>query len=227
MTHQRILDVYRTDPFAAGLHEVLGAVDNLDEPFVIHRGDVAGFEPSIFGPAMSLVGRIIVTGSYPGTTYFELAGSVPVARSLHGLALGAFRAHHTQFDKGCRPALFCADFILLVRGPVAHVALEFADRGKWRRFGHPPEVEDVEVMFVECAHEALRWRRAPTNETNRPPEFPAAGVFLQSSEHAEPDGGDTARDSDVLLADQVEDTFGVHIGPRENQAGASHGARIG
>src|ERR1700722_58108 len=179
MSHQRVFNIHGTDPFAAGLHQVLGAVDNLDKPLIIHRSDVAGFEPAILGPAMGLVWGIVVAGSYPGTAYFELAGSIAVAGSFDRLALEAFRAHHAQFDKGSRPALFCSDFVLSVGGPVAHVAFEFADSGEGRGFGHAPEMEDVEIVLVEGAHEALRRGRAADDNANGPCEFPAPGIFLE------------------------------------------------
>src|SRR5580704_4232357 len=227
MTHQCVFDVHRTDPLTARLNQVFGAVDNLHKTFVIHGGDVPRFEPAIFGPAMRLVGRIVVAGSHPGPADFQFAGSIAVTGCFDGIAFWTLRAHDAEFDEGHRPALFCADFILLVGGPVAHVAFEFADRGQGRGFGHAPEVEYVKVVFVQGAHEALRRGGAPANEADGPAELPAAGIFLECSEHAEPNGGNTACDGDVLLPDQVENAFRVDIGPRENQTGAGHGAGIG
>src|SRR5580693_66658 len=227
VTHQYVFDVHGTDPLTARLNQVFGAVDNLHKTFVIHGGHVPRLEPAIFGPAVRLVGSIVVAGSHPGSADFQFAGSIAVAGSFDGIAFETFRAHDAEFDEGRRPALFCSDFILLVGGPVAHVAFEFADGGEWRGFGHAPEVEYVKVVFVQGAHEAFRWGGAPANEADGPAEFPATGIFLESSEHAEPNGGNTARDGNEFLADQVENAFGVDIGPRENQTCAGHGAGIG
>src|SRR5258708_20060882 len=89
MAHQGIFKIDRADPFAAGFHEVLGAVDNFDEAFVVQGGDVAGLEPAVLGPAMGLGGRIVVLGGNPRAAYFEFAGSSAVARRFHiSLAAG-------------------------------------------------------------------------------------------------------------------------------------------
>src|SRR6267143_3405118 len=153
MTHQSVLEVDGTDPFTTGLYEIFGAIDDFDEAFVVHGGDVAGFKPAVFGPAMALIGRIVVTGGDPGAAHFELAGSFAVARSFHVLSLGA-GARDTQLDKRSGPALFAADFVAVVFGPVEHVAFQAADGGKGRGFRHAPEVHDLEIMFIEGAHEA-------------------------------------------------------------------------
>lgn len=231
MTHQGVFNVNGADPFAAGFNEVFGAVNNFDEAFVVNGGDVAGFEPAIFGPAMGLVGGIVIAGSNPRAANFEFAGGYAVAWSFDGLAFvtlrGAFRTHDAKFDEGTWPALFGADFVLLIGSPVTHVALESADGGDGSGFRHAPEVEDLEIVLVERAHEALRRSGAAANDADGPGEFPSAGIFLESGEHAEPDGGNTARDGDVLLGDEIEDAFRIHVGAGEDQASACHGAGIG
>ena len=122
--------------------------------------------------------------------------------------------------------MFCADFVLLVGGPVTHMAFQFADSSKWRGFGHAPKMQDVEIVLVERAHESL-WRgRAADDDANGPVEFPSAGIFLERGEHAEPNGRHSASDGDVFLADQIQNAFGVDIRPRQNQARPSHSARI-
>src|SRR5208282_2442730 len=204
MPHQRVFYVHRTDPFTAGFDEIFGAVDDFHEAFVIDGGHVAGFEPPIFGPAMSLVRRIVVAGRYPGTANFQFAGGVAIARSFDRFAFEAFRPHDAEFNEGGGPALFCADFVLLVRGPVSHVAFEFADSGEWRGFRHPPEVENVEAVLVEGAHQTFRRSGTAANQANGPAEFPAARIFLERCEDAEPDGGNPARNGDMLLSYEIE-----------------------
>src|SRR5579859_6813441 len=93
MSHQPILDIHGADPFSPGLHQVFGAVDNLDESFVVHRGDVAGLEPPILGPPMTLVRRLVIAGSHPRSPHFKFARRIAVAWSLYRLALESFRAH--------------------------------------------------------------------------------------------------------------------------------------
>src|SRR6267143_1008571 len=80
MAHQRIFQIHGTDPFAAGLYEVFGAVDNLDVAFVVHSGDISGTEPAVGGPAMCLVRSFVVAGSYPRAADFDLSRGDPIPR---------------------------------------------------------------------------------------------------------------------------------------------------
>src|ERR1700681_1666211 len=82
MTHQGVFEVYGADPFAAGFHQIFGAVDNFDEAFVVHGGDVAGLEPAVLGPATGLVGSVVIAAGDPRAAHFELAGSFAVAGSF-------------------------------------------------------------------------------------------------------------------------------------------------
>src|ERR1700676_2579871 len=83
MTHEGVFEVDGADPFAAGLYEIFGAVDDFDDSFAVQSGNVTGFEPAVRGPAMGLVGRIVVAGSDPWAAHFELAGGFPVARGFN------------------------------------------------------------------------------------------------------------------------------------------------
>jgi hypothetical protein len=213
MPHQRVLNVDRADPLATGLHQVFGAVDNFYEAFVIDGGNVARFEPAICGPSMSLVRRIVVAGSYPGTTDFQFAGSVAVARSFDRLAFEAFRPHDAEFNEGSGPALFGANFVLLVGGPLTHVPFEFADSCEWRGFGHAPEMQDVEIVFVESAHESLGRRGPSDDDPNGPVELPAAGIFLKRCEDAQPDGRNTARNGTCSWLMRSRTLSGSTLGP--------------
>src|SRR5271169_2845227 len=103
VTHQRVFYVHRTDPFATGFHKILGTIDNFDESFVIDGGDVAGLEPAVFGPSMSLVGGIVITGGHPRAANFKFAWGNAVAGSLDGPLFEAFRAHDPKLDEGTWP----------------------------------------------------------------------------------------------------------------------------
>src|SRR6266403_347471 len=104
MTHQGVFEVDGTDPFAAGLHQILGAVDDFDEAFVVHGGDVAGLEPAVLGPPMGLVWRTVVTGGHPRAAHFELAGSFAIAGSFGVFPVGA-GTHDAELDERGGPAL--------------------------------------------------------------------------------------------------------------------------
>src|SRR5712692_549266 len=73
VTHQCVFEIDGADPFAAGLHQVFGAINNLDVTVFVHGGDIAGAEPAVFGPAMCLIGRIVVARGNPRAADFDLA----------------------------------------------------------------------------------------------------------------------------------------------------------
>ena len=51
--HDLVLELDRRDPLAARLHEVLGAVDELDVGAVAQLGDVAGAQPAVLGELLA------------------------------------------------------------------------------------------------------------------------------------------------------------------------------
>src|SRR6202035_5319420 len=65
MAHEGVFEIDGADPLAAGFYEILGAVDDLDEALVVHVGDVSGAEPAVGGPAVGLVGGIVVATGNP------------------------------------------------------------------------------------------------------------------------------------------------------------------
>src|SRR5712672_2173349 len=225
VAHQGVFEVDRAYPFAAGFYEIFGAVDNFDEALIVDGGNVAGFEPTVRGPTMGLVGRIIVTSSDPRATYLEFAGCFAVARRFKVLAIRA-RARDAQLDKWGGPALLAADLVALILGPFEHVAFQAADGGDRRGFRHAPKMHYVEIVFIERAHQGNRWGRATDDDAYRRRKLQAAGIFLKRVENPEPDGGHTASDGDVLLLDEIKHAFGIDIGSGQNQARAGHHAGV-
>ena len=65
MRHQRVLEVDRRDPLAARLDHVLRAVLDLDVAARVDRHDVARLEPAVGGPAVGLLGRVVVATRRP------------------------------------------------------------------------------------------------------------------------------------------------------------------
>src|ERR1700681_4929732 len=110
MTHQGVFEVYGADPFAAGFHQIFGAVDDFDEAFVVDGGDVAGFEPAVVGPTVRLVWCVVVAGGNPRAAHFEFAGSFAIARSFQVFSLGA-GTRDAQLDERRGPTLLAADFV--------------------------------------------------------------------------------------------------------------------
>src|SRR5882724_1534671 len=231
MAHQGVFKVDGADPFAAGFHQVLGAVHDLDDAIFVDHGDVASLEPAVSGPAMGLVGSLKVAAGYPWAPDFELAwgDAVPRCLTLAG-AFGAVRsvgAHDAQLDERSGPALAGANVVLRVFLPIEHVRFEFADGGQGRGFGHAPKVQVVDVVLVESADEALGRRRAAAEDADGPIKLPAAGMIFKIVEETEPDGGDATGEGDALVAHQVEDAFAIDVGAGEDQAGPGHGAGVG
>src|ERR1700676_5328886 len=126
MAHEGVFEINGADPLAAGFYEILGAVDDLDEALVVHVGDVSGAEPAVGGPAVGLVGRIVVATGNPWSAHFELARSFAVARRFHHPAIGlifrVLRPHHAELNEGGRPALLAAHFVLRVFTPITHMS---------------------------------------------------------------------------------------------------------
>src|SRR5207248_7175150 len=59
MSHDRVLELNRADPLASGFDEILGPIDELDEPILTELGDVPGAQPAVvgelLGPALLVV----------------------------------------------------------------------------------------------------------------------------------------------------------------------------
>src|SRR5262249_44366451 len=218
-------EIDRADPFAAGFDEIFGTVDDLDEALVVHSGDVAGLEPTVGGPAMGLIRRVVIASGNPGTTDFKLAGSFPISRSFDFFSV--VRTHYPQFDKRGGPALLAARFVAVVFTPLGHVPLEFADGSEWSGLRHAPKMHNAEIVLIERAHETRRRRGTADYQADRGGEFPATGIFFKRVKDAEPDGGDAAGDGHLLILNKVKNAFGVHVWPRKNHAGASHYATEG
>src|SRR5260370_7584895 len=117
MANHGIFEIDGADPFAAGLHEILGAVDDFNEAFIVHGGDVASFEPTVFGPAVRLVGRIVVPGSDPRAAYLELAGSFSIARSFDVFAFLAVGPRAGRPVESRSPPSPPPNFLLLSYAP--------------------------------------------------------------------------------------------------------------
>ena len=87
VTHDRVLEIHGTDPFAAGFDEVLRAVGDLDVAGRRHRGHVAGTQPPVFGEAILRRGQVVVAARDPGAMHLDLP---------HGLAVPGLFALVTQ-----------------------------------------------------------------------------------------------------------------------------------
>ena len=119
VAHQRVLERDRRDPLAAGLDHVLRPVLDLDVAARVERDDVAGPEPAVVGPAVGLLGRVVVARRDPRAADLELAHRLAVARDL--VPLGIARA---ELDERQRQAL--------LRDVVERVSSSASSRSGWR-----------------------------------------------------------------------------------------------
>src|SRR6185295_3448241 len=116
----RVFKIDRADPFAAGLHHVLGAVHDLHIAVGIHGGDIAGAEPAVLGPAILLLGRFVVARGDPRPADLDLSRALAVPWDFRPVA------HQADLDKGRRHTLLGARLVLPLLRPVAHVRQETA-----------------------------------------------------------------------------------------------------
>src|SRR5439155_15895559 len=82
VTHERVLERDRADPFAPGFDEVLGAVLDLDVAARVDGDDVAGSEPAISRETVRRLRAAVVRASDPGTAHFELTHRLSVPGHL-------------------------------------------------------------------------------------------------------------------------------------------------
>ncbi len=218
MAHEGIFEVHRADPLTAGFHQVLGAVHDLDVAFVVNRGHIAGAEPSVLGPTVVLLGRFVVAGGHPRPANLELARRPAVPRRF------PFGAHHAQLDKRRRPALLGADFVFFFVRPIVHVRLQQSGGSQRRGLGHPPQMNDAHAVAVEPPHHVHRRRGAAAGDAHFLRKFPAAGIFFERVQHAQPNRGHAAGNGHALVLNQVQDTFGIQVRSRQHQPRACHHA---
>ena len=100
MRHQRVLELDRRDPLAAGLDHVLRAILDLDVAARVDRHDVAGLEPAVVGPALRLLGRVVVRRGDPRAAHLELAHRLAVPRQ-HVAVVVALRSSTSGSGMPC------------------------------------------------------------------------------------------------------------------------------
>src|SRR6266699_73535 len=82
MRHQRVLELDRRDPLAAGLDHVLRPILDLDVSLWIERDDVTRLEPTVVRPAIRGIGGLVVRRGNPRPAYLQLTHRLAVTRNL-------------------------------------------------------------------------------------------------------------------------------------------------
>src|ERR1041385_852839 len=178
MAHQRVLQINRADPLAAGLYQVLAAIHQLDAAIRIDRGNVPSAEPAVFGPAIKRSRRVKVTTRYPRSADLEFAHGAAVARCL------ALVIADTHIDERQRPALLGPHRVLTVFGPGKRFRPQPRNRCLRRSLRHTPGMNEVEAMSIKIADQALRRRSATAQYANVTRGPPLRSTLLQVRQYA-------------------------------------------
>src|SRR5205823_12327811 len=80
--HQSDFQIDGADPLAAGLHQILRAVDDFDVAVFVYGGGIAGAEPAVVRPPLGSVGGLLVAGRDPWAANFDSARGDPVPGCL-------------------------------------------------------------------------------------------------------------------------------------------------
>src|SRR5262249_17782613 len=103
MSSESTLQVYRADPFASGLNQVLGAIGNLQEAVAINRDYVAGTQPAISSPAILRLGHVVIACCHPRAPHLEFAHGFSVPWNFASIVNRAYvneRRSHTLLAAG-------------------------------------------------------------------------------------------------------------------------------
>jgi hypothetical protein len=138
MAHQRVLQVDRADPLAAGLDEVLRPVGDAHVAVRVHARHVAGAKPAVLGKALGSVDAVIAAGD-ERALHLHFADRLAVPRR------DALLAHDAQVDQGNRNAgggLAAEDLVGL-----GERGFRVGDRADRRRFRHAPALVHLHAVL--------------------------------------------------------------------------------
>ena len=219
MAHQGILQIDRTDPLAAGLDQVLGAVGDLHVALGVDGGDVAGPQPAVVGPLVAELVRIVIGGGDPGPARLQLAHGLAVPRHQSGVV------HQPHVDKGQGGPLLRAVVVLGVLVQPLHGRLEHRGSAERRHLGHAPGVNGADPVTVEAPDHRLARRRPTDGGAECRVERPALRLGIERLEDAVPDRRHTGGECDPLALAEVEQAHWVEMRARQHDAGTGrHGA---
>ncbi len=218
MPHERVLQVYRADPLAAGLDEVLGTVGDANVPLWIDGHDVTGPEPAVHGELVRLGGVLEVALRDPRAPDLQLAHRDSVPRRRPGLP------DDPCLHEGQRQALARPQPVLLRVRSRRLLWLEAAHRPDGRHLGHAPGVDHLEVVpLLEGLDHGLRSCRSPHHHGLQRGDVPAGRVLVESLEDSKPHGGNARREGHLLALDELEQARGVQVRAGKYLLGADHG----
>ena len=185
------------------------------------RDDVAGLEPAVLGPALRLLGRVVVAGGDPRAAHLELAHRLAVPRQDVPVDVAV-----AQLDERQRPALHRDVVELRLLVGLRELAGQLRGRRDGRGLGHAPAVHDVHaVPLLEAGDHRARRGRAADEHALHLREIPLAGVRVEQPEDAEPDRRHAGRPRHLFLHERVEQALRIEVRARDRRASRRSSSR--
>ena len=220
VAHGGVLQVDGTDPFTAGLDDVLGAVGDGHEAVFVQGRDVARVEPVAIvqnAPALALE----VAAGDPVTAGQQVAEGHAVARQFVGFVVGDLQFH--AIDHATLLGLVGQLFLerQLLDGP-GH------DTGGAQRahLRHAPGMDHRDIVFrLEGADHGGRGGGTADDRAVHVGQTQA--MLLHVVQQHQPDCRYARRHGDLLVGHQVIDRLAVQVLARQHQLGTAHGRGVG
>ena len=185
VTHRRVLDVDRTNPFASGLDNVLGPVRDRHVAHFVDRGDVAGIKPTVARMRFAGAFQLEVVAAYPGPPDLQCAISDAIPGQLVAIVVDDAHLNTVDASSGFgleRERRICIEML--------GAGLHRADRAQRTHLSHAPALDDVDVVFVVKLADHRLGHRGTAD--NRPFELvELLSGSLRILEQPQPDGRHT------------------------------------
>ena len=83
--HQGVFQIDRTDPLAAGLDQVFGAVGDAHKTHRVHAGHIARAQPAVGAELVFAHRHLVVTAGDEGATHLNFANMLTVPRGIESV----------------------------------------------------------------------------------------------------------------------------------------------
>ena len=221
MRHQLVLQLDRRDPLAAGLDEVLRAVDEAHLAALVHRRHVARAQPAVVGEALGGARVVVVGRGDPVAAGLQLAARRAVARRRAPACRGRRRAARRRARPGparraARPARSWGSSCWSPSRRATDTTGLVSVIPHACRIGSPSVSRNASDSAFGHGRAAAR---------DRPQRRGVAA--LQLGQRLHPDRRHAGRHGDPLLDDEVGDRLARQVRPGHDQVGAGGDAGVG
>ena len=220
MTHDNVFEVYRRDPLAARLHQILRAIGDVDVSVLVDDRDVAGIEKAV-AIHDGLVGRTEVIAHDARPAGLQVAHRLAVTRQSSPRVV-----RRAVFNQVGRPALRLEQSDPLLAFEIPGLRNHRADRSERPHFGHSVGRAHLDAVAVR---ELFDHRRGAGRAAHvQPLERRERQVLaIKVIEHALPHRRHAACQRDILVDQQLAQRRAVEPGTGKHQSGPGHRGRIG